>query len=157
MSGGGRAPDAEVGSERALTEHELRAWGERLGERVTPPTVIALSGDIGAGKTTLARAICRCYGVTEDVTSPTFAIAHEYGALKSVVHNVDLYRLEGPGDLQNIGWDDLVRDDALLIVEWPERAAGALPTGHMPLELRHIRDDAARRVLVVGAGIPSGL
>lgn len=155
MKGRGVVPSAGVGHDRALSEQELAAWGERFGERITPPWVITISGDLGAGKTTLARAICKGYGVREDVTSPTFAIVHEYEALKSAVHHVDLYRLDGPRDLQNIGWDDLVRGDTLLIVEWPDRAEGALPPGHVSLELRYITDDPARRVLVVHDPVPS--
>ena len=62
----------------AVTELELVAWGERLGRAVAPPLMIAISGELGAGKTTLVRAICRGYGVADDVTSPTFTLVHEY-------------------------------------------------------------------------------
>ena len=135
----------------ALTEPELVAWGERLGRGLSPPFAIALRGELGAGKTTLARAICRGYGVTEDVTSPTFAIVHAYDAPRSVVHHVDLFRLDRQGELQNIGWDDLLRGNSLLIVEWPERAAGTLPAGHLALELRAVAGDPDRRLLLAPA------
>jgi tRNA threonylcarbamoyladenosine biosynthesis protein TsaE len=134
----------------ALTEPELVEWGVRLGRQIDPPLVITLDGDLGAGKTTLARAICRGYGVTGEVTSPTFAIVHVYDAPKSPVHHVDLYRLEGIGDLQNIGWDDLVQSDALLLVEWPDRAGPLLPADHLPIQLRHIEGAPDRRVLYAG-------
>ena len=139
------APDGKL----ALTEPELRDWGTRLGRQITTPLVVTLTGDLGAGKTTLARAICEGYGVTGDVTSPTFAIVHEYEAPRSPVYHLDLYRLEHERDLQNIGWDDILRSDALVLIEWPERAASRLP-GHLPIELRHIPGDPHRRVLYAG-------
>lgn len=134
----------------ALTERELLDWGTRLGRQVTPPLVITLEGDLGSGKTTLARAICSGYGVREEVTSPTFAIVHVYDAPKSPVFHVDLFRIDGTRDLQNIGWDDIVQNDALLLIEWPERAGELLPADHLPIELQHVEGDPNRRVLYAG-------
>jgi tRNA threonylcarbamoyladenosine biosynthesis protein TsaE len=134
----------------ALTEPELTAWGTRLGRQINPPLMITLDGDLGAGKTTLARAICSGYGVREEVTSPTFAIVHVYEAPKSPVYHVDLFRLDSPRDLQNIGWDDLVQSDALLLVEWPDHAGALLPSDHVPIQLRHVEGDPGRRVLYAG-------
>jgi len=137
----------------ALSEAELEDWGTRLGRQATPPLVITLHGELGAGKTTLARAICRGYGVTEEVTSPTFAIVHVYDAPKSPVHHIDLYRLESPRDLLNVGWDDLVHADALVLIEWPERAGELLPAEHLPIELQHVDGDSSRRVLYAGGDL----
>lgn len=134
----------------ALTEPELVSWGKRLGQQIVPPLLITLDGDLGAGKTTLARAICEGFGVRDEVTSPTFAIVHAYEAPKSPVYHIDLYRLDGPRDLQNIGWDDLVQSDALLLVEWPERAGDLLPAQHVPIQLRQLDGDPDRRVLFAG-------
>lgn len=137
----------------ALTERELSEWGERLGHQITPPLLITLTGDLGAGKTTLVRAICAGYGVRDDVTSPTFAIVHQYEAPRSLVFHVDLYRLDGPSALQNIGWDDLLQAGALVLVEWPERAGQLLPSDHLPIELGHVDGDSERRVLYAGGDI----
>lgn len=134
----------------ALTEPELVDWGRRLGKQVNPPLVITLSGDLGAGKTTLARAICEGFGVREDVTSPTFALVHTYEAPRGPVHHLDLYRLDGPRDLQNIAWDDLLSARALVIIEWPDRAGSLIPEQHLPIELSHIGGDPERRVLYAG-------
>lgn len=134
----------------SLTEGELVAWGERLGRQINPPLFVTLTGDLGAGKTTLVKAICNGYGVVDDVTSPTFSIVHAYEAPRSAVYHVDLYRLDGPQDLQNIGWDDLVLADALVLVEWPDRAGDQIPGDHLPIELRHVPDAAERRVLYAG-------
>lgn len=130
-----------------MTEGELVAWGEQLGRTLRPPAVITLAGDLGAGKTTLTQAICRGYGVRDEVTSPTFAIVHVYEAAKSVVHHVDLFRLQGPRDLQNVGWDDITRGDSIVIVEWPERAGTAIPRNAVAFELGFVAGDPTRRRL----------
>jgi tRNA threonylcarbamoyladenosine biosynthesis protein TsaE len=134
----------------ALTLDELVAWGERFGRAAHAPLVVTLAGDLGAGKTTLAQAICRGYGVTEAVTSPTYAIVHEYRAPASPVYHLDLYRLERADDLVNIGWDEIVGSRALVLVEWPERAAGRLPADAVPIDLEHLAGDPDRRLLLAG-------
>jgi tRNA threonylcarbamoyladenosine biosynthesis protein TsaE len=137
----------------ALTREELVDWGVRFGRVASPPLIVAISGELGAGKTTLVQAICRGYGVKEDVTSPTFALVHRYAAPRSPVYHLDLYRLKSPAELQNIGWDDLLAEDALLLVEWPERAGDQLPQNHAPMSLQHLPDDASRRVLYAGGHV----
>lgn len=133
-----------------MGERELIAWGEQLGRFAHPPLVIALSGELGAGKTTLARAICVGYGVTEPVTSPTYALVHEYHAPRSAVIHVDLYRIERPDDLGGIGWDELVGSHALVIVEWPEHALDRLPADHLPIALDYLPSEPSRRLLLAG-------
>ena len=133
-----------------MTRDELVAWGEAFGRAVLPPLVVALAGDLGAGKTTLAQAMCRGYGVTEPVTSPTFALVHRYDAARSPVYHLDLYRIERPSELVNIGWDEIAMSHALVIVEWPERAGDLIPAGHVPIDLEHVASDPDRRVLLAG-------
>jgi tRNA threonylcarbamoyladenosine biosynthesis protein TsaE len=142
----------------ALTEPELIDWGVRLGRQINPPLMVTLDGDLGAGKTTLARAVCAGYGVRDEVTSPTFAIVHVYEAPKSPVYHIDLFRIDGPRDLQNIGWDDVVQSDALVLLEWPDRAGELLPADHVPIELRHVEGDPDRRILYAGGhlGLQTG-
>jgi tRNA threonylcarbamoyladenosine biosynthesis protein TsaE len=137
----------------AVTEPELNTWGEALGRAAQAPLLLALGGDLGAGKTTLARAVCRGYGVQEPITSPTFALVHEYVAAKSRVYHIDLYRLAGERELTNLGWDDIVQEHALIIVEWPERAGTRLPADHVPITLQHLRDDPSRRLLYAGGHV----
>src|SRR4029450_3626941 len=93
--------------------------------------------DPGRGKTTPPPPICAGYGVTEPVTSPTFALVHRYDAPRSPVYHLDLYRIERPWDLVNIGWDEIATSHALVIVEWPERAGPLIPAGHVPIDLEH--------------------
>lgn len=133
-----------------FTESELRAWGEEFGRAARPPLVVTIGGDLGAGKTTLVQAICAGFGVSEPVTSPTFALVHEYTSPRGRVHHLDLYRLDRPGDLDSIGWDEIVHGDALVLVEWPERAGDRLPRGHVPIALEHLPADGTRRVLLAG-------
>ena len=133
-----------------MTRPELVAWGEAFGRAATAPLVVALAGDLGAGKTTLAQAICAGYGVTEPVTSPTFALVHRYHAPRSPVYHLDLYRLERPSDLINIGWDEIAASHALVIVEWPERAGDLIPAEHVPIDLEYAPADPERRVLLAG-------
>jgi len=142
-------PLAEHGA-LAMTEAELRDWGRRFGKSAHPPLVITITGELGAGKTTLVQAICAGYGVTDEVTSPTFALVHEYAAPRSPVHHLDLYRLDRPDQLDAIGWDELMSGHALVLVEWPERAADRLPREHVTLSLQHLAGEPDRRLLYAG-------
>ncbi len=133
-----------------LDERELREWGRELGRASLPPLLITLTGELGAGKTTLARAICEGYGVEEPVTSPTYALVHQYSAPLSTVYHVDLYRLDDPSQLTNIGWDDLLSEHALVIVEWPERAGARIPEDHVPIDIDYAVGEPDRRLLLAG-------
>lgn len=133
-----------------LTENELKAWGVELGRGASPPLLITLTGELGTGKTTLAQSICAGYGVIEEVTSPTYALVHQYSAPKSPVFHIDLYRIESPEQLTNIGWDEIVAARALVLVEWPERAGARLPEDHLPIDLDYVPNDPARRILLAG-------
>jgi tRNA threonylcarbamoyladenosine biosynthesis protein TsaE len=142
-------PLAEHGA-LAMSEAELRDWGRRFGRVAHPPLVVTISGEVGAGKTTLVQAICAGYGVTDEVTSPTFALVHEYHAPRSPVYHVDLYRLDSPDQLDALGWDELVSAHAVVLIEWPERAGDRLPNGRVALSLQHLPHDPDRRLLYAG-------
>jgi tRNA threonylcarbamoyladenosine biosynthesis protein TsaE len=133
-----------------LDESELRHWGRELGEASKPPLVISVSGELGAGKTTLAQSICEGYGVHESVTSPTYALVHRYESVRSPVYHVDLYRLDNESQLTNIGWDDILSARALVIVEWPERAGDHMPADHLHIDLEYAGGDETRRILLAG-------
>jgi tRNA threonylcarbamoyladenosine biosynthesis protein TsaE len=134
----------------ALQREELVVWGKSLGMAAQPPLVVAIAGDLGAGKTTLVQAICRGYGVVEPVTSPTFSLVHEHHAPRSRVYHLDLYRLDDDRALSSIGWDDIMSAHALILVEWPERAGTRLPHDHVSITLEHIPGDESRRLLMAG-------
>lgn len=133
-------PDAE------LTLPALQDWGRTLGAALRRPAVVTLAGDLGSGKTTLVQAICEGLGVAEPVTSPTFALVHEYTSPRGTVYHLDLYRLRSPSQLAPMGWDDILSSGGIVLVEWPERAAGMLPLEATSLLLEHVegREDLRR-------------
>jgi tRNA threonylcarbamoyladenosine biosynthesis protein TsaE len=143
-------PELAPSGRLAVRRDELVAWGERLGRAAQPPLVVGISGELGAGKTTLVQAICRGAGVTQEVTSPTFALVHQYDGALCPVYHLDLYRLESPRDLTNIGWDDIMSAHAIVLVEWPERAGDRMPPDAVPIELEHHPADPDRRLLLAG-------
>ena len=134
----------------ALSLEELEQWGERFGAALRAPVIVALRGDLGAGKTTLVQAICRGQGVRDDVTSPTYAIVHEHHGAHGTIYHLDLYRLEHPRELANVGWSDIVAARAIVIVEWPERAGAFLPGDAVHVALEHLPSDPERRLLLAG-------
>jgi tRNA threonylcarbamoyladenosine biosynthesis protein TsaE len=138
-----------VTPERALlTEPELIRRGEQLGQALPPGAVVLLSGDLGAGKTTLARAVIRGLGAAEPVSSPTYALVHHYHGARGDIYHVDAYRLSQPDDAADLDWETLASADALL-VEWPERADGWIPPSLVRLRLSHVEGDELRRLLEV--------
>jgi tRNA threonylcarbamoyladenosine biosynthesis protein TsaE len=133
---------------RRLSRTELDAYGEAIGRRVTAPAIITLAGDLGAGKTTMVQAICRGLGVQDAVTSPTFALIHEYASARARVVHCDLYRLESEREVTSLGLDDIFADpSAIVLVEWPERAGTLLPAPTLALTLSHVSSDADVRAL----------
>ncbi len=115
-----------------LSVDQLSRFGEELGRALSAPAVIGLSGEMGTGKTTLVQAICRGLGARALATSPTYALVHHYEAPGGPVYHVDCYRLASPDDARDLGFDDMVRERAIVLIEWPERAGGWAP----PLDRR---------------------
>lgn len=156
-----RAADGAPGGEARtaeLTEEELERWGRRLGRAATEPgagpgVFVALDGPLGAGKSSLVRAACRGAGVEGKVRSPTFTLHnHHRPRGRRPIHHVDLYRLDGPGDLDDLGWDGLVDAEGTVFVEWAERAGDRLPPDRWEIRLELTDDGARRRVTVRGVG-----
>jgi len=136
--------------ELAMDEAELRDWGRRFGRAARAPLLVTLAGELGSGKTTLVQSICEGYGVTGEVTSPTFALVQEHDAPRSTVYHLDLYRLDRPEQLEALAWDEILDARALVLVEWPDRAGDRLPGGRVTLSLQHLPDDPGRRLLYAG-------
>jgi tRNA threonylcarbamoyl adenosine modification protein YjeE len=113
----------------AATEHFAR----RLAPHVRRHDVLALHGPLGAGKTTFARALLQALGVAGEVPSPTFTLLQTYDVADFTIFHFDLYRLKSIMELDELGWDDAIAD-GLVIVEWPERAEGRMPVGHLILD-----------------------
>lgn len=107
-------------------------------------TIIGLSGDLGAGKTTLVQALAKALGITETVTSPTFVIAKWYetntSTWKTLIH-IDAYRIEDEQELNPLGWEDMINThETLIVVEWPEKIAGAIPPNTIQYTISHKGD-----------------
>ncbi|GAA4717968.1 tRNA (adenosine(37)-N6)-threonylcarbamoyltransferase complex ATPase subunit type 1 TsaE [Sphingomonas lutea] len=124
-------------------EAATHAFGERLSALARVGDVITLSGPLGVGKTSLARGFLAGLGHQSEVPSPTFAIVQPYEQLDPPVWHVDLYRIEDPSELEQIGLD--AADDAVLLVEWPERAGAAAWPDALRLSLA-VDDAGARRL-----------
>ena len=110
-----------------LSASELSRFGEELGARLHAPAVIGLSGELGTGKTTLVQAICRGLGAKARATSPTYALVHHYDAGQTPVYHVDCYRLRQPEEARDLGFEDMIRERAIILIEWPERAGPWAP------------------------------
>jgi len=104
---------------------ETIALGRSLAEMLTPPKIVLLRGDLGAGKTTLVKGIAEGFHASreEDVTSPTFTLIHEYRGPAATLYHVDLYRVDTPRQLETLGIDDLTAEDGVLLIEWGEKFA----------------------------------
>jgi tRNA threonylcarbamoyladenosine biosynthesis protein TsaE len=115
-------------------EDETIALGERLARLWPVPVTILLIGDLGAGKTTLAKGLAAGYGGIrpEDVSSPTFPLIHEYGDPTSVYH-VDLYRLDTVAEVESLGLDEIFARPAAVFLEWAERFPSLLPKRHIEI------------------------
>lgn len=116
-------------------EAATEALGARIAAGLGPGEVVALEGDLGAGKTVLARAILRALGVMGAIPSPTFVLVQHYETTGPAVSHYDLYRIVDASELDELGLDDAMAQGAVLI-EWPERAADRLPANALHVALR---------------------
>lgn len=129
------------------SEEETSAAGERLARDLVPGSVVLLSGDLGAGKTAFVRGLARGLGASPDeVSSPTFTLIQEYRG-RTTLYHVDLYRLE-PGDVADLGLDEMIETNAIVAIEWAERWTDA-PEGAWIVRIAHGGADE-RQVTIEG-------
>lgn len=114
---------------------QLQQFASNLAEQLTAPLWIYLHGDLGAGKTTMVQALLKAMGVTDVVTSPTFALLETYDAEQLQVIHMDLYRVEHPEEVKFIGYEDLVDAQTIGIIEWPEKATGLIPDADLSITI----------------------
>ncbi|MEO8448793.1 MAG: tRNA (adenosine(37)-N6)-threonylcarbamoyltransferase complex ATPase subunit type 1 TsaE [Gemmatimonadota bacterium] len=134
-------------TELFLDELELRRWGFSRANSLEPGAVVWLSGDLGAGKTTLVQGIAAGLGVAGSATSPTYNLVHRYEGSRGAVYHVDCYRMNRPDEGGHLDWAGMLAADAL-IVEWPERAAEWVPKPDLWIELEHLPDPSRRRLTI---------
>ncbi len=146
------------GATAMLGEEALAAWGETIGREARTPLVLALSGDLGTGKSTLARAVARGAGVEGEVPSPTFNLLFRYDLPSGLrVLHFDLYRLERPDEVWELGWSEVGDARDVVLIEWPERARSLLPTPRWEVELEETERPDRRRVTAVPVAAPPPL
>jgi len=136
--------------QKEILEIAKKILGEVIKTKSNKAKVIALSGDLGAGKTTLTKEIGKLFGIKESIISPTFVIMKIYkidskskyfSSFKKLIH-IDAYRLNSGEELLKIGWNEICNDkDNLIIVEWPERVESALDKDIYMIKLGHIDDE----------------
>ena len=126
--------------------------GTRLGKQLFPGALIALTGDLGSGKTCLVQGLALGLNVPEElyVTSPTYTLVNEYPGRLTLFH-VDVYRLEGSADLEDIGFDEIIAADGVTVIEWAEKVLDGLPKEHLSIFLS-ILDDQRRSIEITAYG-----
>ena len=129
-------------------EAETEELGSRLAAKLTPGTVIAYTGDLGAGKTAFTRGLARGLGVKERVTSPTFTIVNEYEGGRLPLFHFDMYRLGSSDELFDIGWEDYLARGGVCAVEWSENVDDALEDEPIRIDIRRGDNDDQRRITI---------
>lgn len=113
------------------TREETLAFGVKIGKQAFPGTVICVDGDLGAGKTVLAQGIAKGLGVMEQVVSPTFTIIQEYRDGRIPFYHFDVYRIEDPNEMYEVGFEDYFYGDGVCMIEWAELIRELLPEKHV--------------------------
>jgi len=139
---------------RAIDEAALNEVAARLAAGLRAGGVVYLRGELGAGKTTFARALLRAMKVGARIKSPTYSLIESYATGDLAIHHLDLYRIADPGELEWLGLADLTAGPHLLLVEWPERAGRALPSPDLVVSLAHAGE---KRDAVIAAGSARGV
>ncbi len=130
---------------------ETIAFGRTLAAELTPPLLILLRGDLGAGKTTLVKGIAEGYEAAsaDDVTSPTFTLVHEYRGTRAALYHIDLYRVDTERELETLGLDDLVGPTSILLIEWGEKFPRFVRERNVEIVLERVSENE-RRIQVAG-------
>lgn len=106
---------------------ETIALGEKIGALLKPGDIIAMTGTLAAGKTTITKGIAKALGVKDTITSPTFCLISEYAGTKMPLYHMDVYRLDSDEDFINLGVDDMLFGEGVCIIEWSEKVQRELP------------------------------
>lgn len=137
-------------TERYITfsEEETFNLGVQLAHLMGPGTAVSLEGDLGAGKTALVKGIASGLGIADTVTSPTFTIVNTYEG-DITLHHFDVYRIDDPEELYEIGWDEYFNPDDVCVVEWGDRVAQMLPAGTLRILIMRHETELDKRSIIV--------
>jgi tRNA threonylcarbamoyladenosine biosynthesis protein TsaE len=130
----------------SVSASETKAAGTRLAEKIQAGDVLALVGDLGAGKTQFVKGLAKGLGSTAVVTSPTFTLVHEYQGNRLPIYHFDFYRIESLAALWAIGFDEIVFGDGVSVIEWADRFVDAIPPRARWIKFEIVSDDQ-RRIL----------
>jgi len=131
---------------KTKTPQETMDLGFRIGNRLKKGDVIAMQGTLAAGKTTITKGIARALGIEDTITSPTFCLISEYEG-KMPLYHMDVYRLEGTDDFENLGTEDMLYGEGVAIIEWSEKIMDALPRKTIVLKLEP-QEDGSRIITI---------
>lgn len=135
----------------AADEAATDSFGVKLAAAIEPGTTIALLGTLGAGKTRLVQALAAAYGIPrEDVVSPTFVLCQTYRGSRTI-HHLDAYRIRDVDEFRELGVEELFASGAIVIIEWADRVADALPDDYVQVEIE-VTSPTARRFFVRAVG-----
>lgn len=130
---------------------EMEEFGEKLGSILKPGDIISLTGDLGAGKTTLTKSIGKGLGVEDYITSPTFTLINEYKGRLNLYH-FDVYRLEGPIDLYDLGFEEYIYSNGVSIIEWGDKIEEILPEERINIQIEKSVELDERIIYLYGEG-----
>lgn len=134
------------GSFEVHSVEETWEKARQLAAELKPGDVVCLEGDLGAGKTTFTKGLAAALGVTGRVASPTFCLVQEHRSKDTLLVHMDLYRLTSEADVLAIGWEDYLNEGAILVVEWPERARGLIPSTAQHVVFRRLEGEESRKL-----------
>lgn len=117
------------------SDKETLAFGKSLGEKAEPGMVFCLDGDLGTGKTVIAKGIALGLGITEPVSSPTFTVIKEYDGGRLPFYHFDVYRIEEPTEMEEIGYDDYFYGNGVTVIEWSDMIAELIPKNAVKIRL----------------------
>ncbi len=129
------------------TEDETIALGVKLGSLLKAGDVIAMTGTLAAGKTTITKGIAKALGVEDTVTSPTFCLVSEYEGKKMPLYHMDVYRLEGEEDFLNLGVEEMLYGNGVCVIEWSEKVKSCLPKKTISMQFTP-KEDGSREITI---------
>ena len=139
---------------RSENEAETRALGQAIGAAAMPGLVIAFYGDLGAGKTAMTKGIAEGLGIRDMITSPTFTILQSYEEGRIPLHHLDVYRIEDPDEMEEVGLDDCLFGGGVCLIEWAEQIEDLLPEKTVRVTITRCGEDTERKIMIED---PAGL